>query len=278
MTSVVSRIGTASTSTGSSSVATVEPATVQLDASPSAASAKPSTWAPLSPMKTAAGPAEAEVVGQEADAGEADAEREQRDEVARMHRVRVDREERAGDRGERRREAVHVVEQVERVRHADQPGDADHRRDDGVADDLHAHARDEHERGGRALRAELRERRQMEEVVGEAGGEEDRAAAEDAAELAGRRNEAGCEGDPGRREQSREDAAPAEQRRRAGVPAVRARCRHDMAGCGGVQQAPDRQETRRQRGKGSHGDRHGRSVTKRCKKGVWGGRPAVPAR
>ena len=55
MTSVVSRIGTASTRIGSSSVATVEPATVQLAVSPSEASAKPSTWLPLSPMKTAAG-------------------------------------------------------------------------------------------------------------------------------------------------------------------------------------------------------------------------------
>ena len=55
VTSVVSRIGTARTRIGSSSVATVEPATVQLAASPSEARAKPSTWLPLSPMKTAAG-------------------------------------------------------------------------------------------------------------------------------------------------------------------------------------------------------------------------------
>ena len=62
------------------------------------------------------------------------------------------------------------------------------------------------------------------------------------------------------------------------VPAVGARRSHDVT-CGrGVQQAPDRQETCRQRGKGSHGDRHRPSVTKRCKKGVWGGRPGVPAR
>ena len=53
VTSVVSRIGIASTSSGSSIVATVVPATVQLAARPSAASAKPSTWLPASPMKTA---------------------------------------------------------------------------------------------------------------------------------------------------------------------------------------------------------------------------------
>ena len=33
---------------------------------------------------------------------------------------------------------------------------------------------------------------------------------------------------------------------------------------GSVQEPPDRQEARRQRGKGSHGDRHRLSVTKRC--------------
>ena len=54
MTSVVSRIGTARTSTGSSSVATVVPATFQLAVRPSAASAKPRTWLPESPMKTTA--------------------------------------------------------------------------------------------------------------------------------------------------------------------------------------------------------------------------------
>ncbi len=54
MTSAVSRIGTARISTGSASVATVVPATFQLAARPSEASAKPSTWLPESPMKTAA--------------------------------------------------------------------------------------------------------------------------------------------------------------------------------------------------------------------------------
>jgi hypothetical protein len=37
----------------------------------------------------------------------------------------------------------------------------------------------------------------------------------------------------------------------------------------GAQEAPDRQEACRQRGKGSHGDRHALSVTKRCMDGVW---------
>ena len=55
MTSAVSRIGTASTSSGRISVATVVSATFQLVSRPSAASANPITWLPESPMKTAAG-------------------------------------------------------------------------------------------------------------------------------------------------------------------------------------------------------------------------------
>ena len=76
VTSVVSRIGTASTSSGRSSVATVEPATFQLDASPSAPSAKPSTWLPLSPMKTAAGAASRRLYGRKPRQAKADAERD----------------------------------------------------------------------------------------------------------------------------------------------------------------------------------------------------------
>ena len=49
-------MGTASTSSGSSIVASVVPATFQLDESAKEASAKPSTWLPESPMKTIAFP------------------------------------------------------------------------------------------------------------------------------------------------------------------------------------------------------------------------------
>ncbi len=55
MTSAVSRIGTARMMIGSSSVATVVPASFQLADRLSAASANPITWLPESPMKTAAG-------------------------------------------------------------------------------------------------------------------------------------------------------------------------------------------------------------------------------
>ena len=78
MTSAVSRIGTASTSTGRISVATVVPATRQLAVSPSAASAKPSVWLPESPMKTSARPRGRRLNGQEAEAGGRAGEREAR--------------------------------------------------------------------------------------------------------------------------------------------------------------------------------------------------------
>ena len=129
VTSVVSRIGTASTMIGSESVATVEPATVQLDASPSAASANPSTWLPLSPMNTAAGRRRRRLYGRKPMQAKQMPSESVAIEVARVHRERVDREEGAGDRRERRSEAVHVVEKVEGVRHPDEPDDADARRE-----------------------------------------------------------------------------------------------------------------------------------------------------
>ena len=70
-------------------------------------------------------------------------------------------------------------------------------------------------------------------------------------------DQAGREGDADRGEQAGHDADSAEERRRARVPAVILRGGHESPRRGCVQEPPDRQETRRQRGKGSHGDRHG---------------------
>ena len=70
VTSVVSSIGTASTSSGRTSVASVVPATLYVAASPSEPSAKPITWLPESPMKTAAGLAAAQVEREEGGARE----------------------------------------------------------------------------------------------------------------------------------------------------------------------------------------------------------------
>ena len=125
MTSVVSRMGIASTRRGSSIVATVVPAVVQLAARPSAARRKPSSWLPASPMKTWAPPPGRRLNGRNPSAREREREREDEHEVVVVHRRRVDREVAAGDRRERRREAVHVVEQVERVRDPDEPDERD---------------------------------------------------------------------------------------------------------------------------------------------------------
>ena len=54
VTRVVSRIGIASTSSGSTMLVSVAPAVVQLEASASEARPKPITWLPESPMKTRA--------------------------------------------------------------------------------------------------------------------------------------------------------------------------------------------------------------------------------
>ena len=71
----------------------------------------------------------------------------------------VDREERARDRGERRREAVHVVEQVERVRDPDEPDEREREREHVVGDDLDREPGREHDRRGRELGCELRDGR-----------------------------------------------------------------------------------------------------------------------
>ena len=117
-TSAVSRIGTASMIIGSSSVATVVPASFQLADEASAASANPITWLPESPMNTAAGLRGRRLKGRKPTQASATASESISTSGVRVVRERVDREVRAGDRGERRRQAVHVVEQVERVRHA----------------------------------------------------------------------------------------------------------------------------------------------------------------
>ena len=135
------------------------------------------------------------------------------------------------------------------------------RREDVVADDLDADARRRARARRRRPARELGERRQVEDVVEQAGEEEDRAAAEDPAELRRRRG----------RRRSRA-ATPTATSRPAKIPTPPSsgvervcqrsalRCGHDVARRRGVQEPPDRQEARRQRGEGSHGDRHGRQA------------------
>ena len=78
----------------------------------------------------------------------------------------------------------------------------------------------EDDRGGGALRGELRERAEAEEVVGEAGGEDERDRAVDADERLVRVEGADRGGAPEPGAEADEDADPAEARRRGGVPAV----------------------------------------------------------
>ena len=191
--------------------------------------------------------------------------------MVRVDRVGVDREERARNRGERRGESVHVVEQVERVRDPDQPDDADHCRGDVVADDLDADAGRENERCGRALRRELRERRELVEIVDEAREEEDPAAAEDAAELRRRRDGARGEGDPGGREEAGHDADAAEERRRARVPAVFLRCGDETTGRGVCRSPRIVRKLAGSAASAATATVTAESVTKRCMDGVWAG-------
>ena len=173
------------------------------------------------------GPARPEVKGQEADAGGAEREREHQHHAVRVLGHGVERVVGARDRGERRREPVHVVEQVERVRDPDEPDECDRGRQHLVVDDLDREPAGENDRRRAELGAELRDRAEREEVVGEPGGEEEGAAAEHAEELGARVDRAGRdrEQDPGC--EAEEDPDSAEARRRSLVPALSRRNRDE---------------------------------------------------
>ena len=184
VTRVVSRIGIASTSSGSTMPVSVAPAVVQLEASASEASPKPITWLPESPMKTTALRPGLRLNGRKPTQAPPSASARTSRELARVLRDRIDGEHGAGDRRERRGQPVHVVEQVERVRDPDQPDDAEDGREHVRVDDLDRQPRSEDDSGGGELRRELRDRAEREEVVDEAGDEEHGATSEDPRELA----------------------------------------------------------------------------------------------
>jgi hypothetical protein len=239
VTSVVSRIGTASTRIGSSSVATGDrPARRQ----PERGECEAEHLTAAITHEDGGRAVQAQVVREEAEAREADAEREHGNRVARVHGERVNCKERTGDSSERRCEPVHVVQQVERVRHSDEPEEAEHRRGNVVGDDLHADAGREDERRRGGLGRDLRERREPVDVVEQSGGKEDRAAADDPGELAGRGDQMRRERDAHGDEQPRHDPGPAEQRRRLLVPAVGAGSGDDDVRSRGTQKCPDRQQ------------------------------------
>ncbi len=154
VTSAVSRIGTARTRSGRMRVATVVSATFHEVSSPREASVSPITWLPESPMNTAAGLRGRKLNGRKpatASASESDATSRRSSE---WMVTGVDREERGGDDRERARQPVHVVEEVERVRHRHEPEDPEGRCGYAVGDDLDAEARRDDDDGRRDLRSQ----------------------------------------------------------------------------------------------------------------------------
>ena len=241
VTSAVSRIGIASTSSGMMSVAIVDSATFQLVARPSEASVNPITWLPESPMKTAAGLPGTEVEREEAGHGERERERDHQQEVVVVDPDGIDREEQRGDHGKAPGEAVHVVEEVEGVRDRHEPQEAERRGGDVVLDDLDADARCEHDARRGELPDELDGRGQRAEVVDQAEREDDRGAARDARELPCRLDGAGNDARADPRQQAEEDADAAEQRCVLLVPAVGRRGGDEAATEAVAKQQPDRQ-------------------------------------
>ena len=148
---------------------------------------------------------------------------------------RVDREVRAGDRGQRRGKPVHVVEEVEGVRDAHEPDERDDDRDDVVREQLDVEAAGDDDPGGGELCQELAQRPEAERVVDEPGDEDHRAAAEDPEQLRRRLEHAGENGcgdaddeaavDPDRRRTSA-SSSRASARRSARPPAA---CQESIA-------------------------------------------------
>ncbi len=169
----------------------------------------------------------------------------------------VDCEEGEGDPGERRGEPVHVVEQVEGVRHADEPEHRDRARDDRVVHELHGRPGCEHDRAGGDLQRELGERVQVPEVVDQAGEEHHGDPGVHAEQLLGRVSRADRNRQPEPGGEAGEDAETAEKGRRGRVPAVGRGMRNEPARQGGTQERPDHERA------GGEGDKrrdgaHGR--------------------
>ena len=212
------------------------------------------SWLPESPMKTAAPRCGLRLNGRNPAHARPSASDEDEDGVVLVLRQGVDREVRARDDRERRRQAVHVVEQVERVRDPDEPEETDRPCEDVVSDDLDVEPARQHDHRGDDLRAELRDRAQVPQVVHEPGDEDDGDAGEDPRELArpldGARRER--EQDPGC--EPREDADTAERGSRLLVPAL---VRRDGDEPRADRRAEEKPEDRG--GDDERGDRHDRN-------------------
>ena len=167
---------------------------------------------------------------------------------------RVDREVATGDGGERRGEAVHVVEQVEGVRDPDEPDQGHDNRDDVVREQLDAEAACDHDRRRRELCYELRERTEMEDVVEQSGSEDQRAPGDDPEHLRRRLDHPGRRGCGDPRHEPAVDPDTSEGRRRRVVPAFAGGHRDQSLPEPRVQQQPDHEKC-----DGQGGDRDGRA-------------------
>ncbi len=176
-------------------------------------------------------PLRTQVEGEESRTCEAEREREHEDGRVVVLRDGVDREVPAGDDSERRRQAVHVVEQVERIRDPDEPEEADRPRDDLVADDLDVEPAGEHDHRGRDLRGQLRDGTQVAEVVDESGGEDERDTGEDPAELSAPLDRSDRECEKNSSDEAPEDADASERRCWLSVPALVGRDGHEPSAC-----------------------------------------------
>ena len=184
-------------------------------------------------------PAQAQVEAQEADARKCQREREHEHRVVRVDGDGVEREVAGRDRGERGREPVHVVEQVERVRHPDEPDHTQRHRDPVAPDDLDRQAAPQRDRSCAELRPELRPGGKRVQVVDEPREEEHRAADQHAPQLRARLERTGRERDEGTGEQPGEDPEPADERGLLLVPAIGARRSGEAAEDGGTERRPD---------------------------------------
>ena len=239
VTSVVSRIGIASTSRGSEHRRDRRPGGRPARGERERGEQEPEQLAARVAHEDPRPVGRPEVERQEAGAREREREGEDEDELVLVHGRRVDREVDARDRRERRREPVHVVEQVEGVRDPHEPEERDRDAEHVVLDELDPQARRDRDRRRADLRRELRERAQVPDVVDQPGGEDEPRPGEDPGELPGR-----FEGADGERQEdagrdSGRDGDPAERRRRAVVPALAARLGHEpRSDCRGAQQGP----------------------------------------
>ena len=191
-------------------------------------------------MKTSARPRGRRLNGRKPQHASAPASANASDSVIRVNGHGVDREEEERDRGERRGEPVHVVEQVEGVRDPDEPDDArSRRRPRSFVDQLDVRAGREDDRRRGALRRELRERRQRcERSSTRPARKTSVIAAVDAANSRVELERADRGRDPEPGAEADEDADPAEDRRRSSRASGRRTDGDEAPGRAGIGAAP----------------------------------------